>query len=162
MAHVLNISSSLEPVIGTSDVEGSQTYTGTEVDKNTGSIGGLYKSLEYDSAKAIKYVGIPLGSAAAIADAAFEGTPTSTGVAPVTAKVLAVSFDSQSLGTGSIITVTIGSQVHARLKSVGEAVVIPVSGAADAGLAVASFKIHDETYSDDSVEAIVTVILIGV
>ena len=163
MAHVLNITSSLEPVIGTSDSEGGQTYTASEIDKNIGSIGGLYKNLEYDSGKAIKYVGVvDVEAAGALTDGlvALKGTATTTGVEPSTAKVLAVSYDS-TLGTSDRVEVTIGSQVHARLK-VGEACVIPISGSDDAGLAVAEFKLHTSAYLVDTHEATVTVVMIGV
>ena len=163
MAHVLNITSSLEPVIGTSDSEGGKTYTASEIDKNTGSIGGLYKNLEYDSGKAIKYVGVVDAlAAAALSDGelAFKGTATTTGVEPSTAKVLAVSYDS-TLGTCDRVIVTIGSQVHARLK-VGEACVIPISGDDDAGLAIAQLKLHASAHTVDTHEATATVVMIGV
>ena len=46
MANVLNISSSSEPVVDTSgSAIAGQTYSETAIDKNTGSSGGLYKSL---------------------------------------------------------------------------------------------------------------------
>ena len=45
MANVLNISSSLEPVVDTTGADiGSQTYTESAVDKNTGSLGALRAS----------------------------------------------------------------------------------------------------------------------
>ena len=56
MANTLNISSSLEPVVDTTgaDIAG-QTYTESQIDKNTGALGGLYKSLTYTATKAVKY-----------------------------------------------------------------------------------------------------------
>ena len=162
MAHVLNITSSLEPVIGTSDSEGGQTYAASEIDKNTGSVGGLYKGLEYDSGKAIKYSGVLKDNAtsggAAIVAGLFESA--GVGVAPATAKVLAVSYDS-TLGTCEKVWVYIGSQCHARLK-VGESCVIPISGDDDLGLAIANCKLKADAYVDDTHEATVTVVMIGV
>tara|TARA_R100001594_G_C3937090_1_gene239675 strand:- start:99 stop:593 length:495 start_codon:yes stop_codon:yes gene_type:complete len=164
MAHKLNISSSLEPIIGTSDSEGGKTYTANEIDKNVGTLGGLFSNLEYASDKAIKYVGVvdQTGSAAALTDGqvAFEGTATTTGSEPTTAKVLAVRFDSE-LGTVGRVWVVIGSQTHARLK-VGEACVIPISGDDDTGLAIANLKLKADAFSNGVNEATVTVIMAGV
>tara|TARA_R100000152_G_C6777203_1_gene206911 strand:- start:2514 stop:3005 length:492 start_codon:yes stop_codon:yes gene_type:complete len=163
MAHKLNISSSLEPIIGTSDSEGGKTYTANEIDKNVGTLGGLFSNLEYASDKAIKYVGIvDQTDASALTDGevAFEGTATTTGQEPTTAKVLAVRFDSE-LGTVGRVWVIIGSQTHARLK-VGEACVIPISGDDDAGLAIANLKLKADAYNNGVNEATVTVIMAGV
>ena len=164
MANVLNISSSPEPVVDTTGADiGSQTYTEAAVDKNTGSIGGIYKSLPaYDAAKAIKWSGVlsdnNTSGGVAIAAAAFEGTP-STGVAPSKAQVLAVRYDS-TLGTCEKVWVYVGSQCHARLK-VGEACVIPISGDDDDGVAIASCKLRADAYTDGTHEATVTAIMIG-
>ena len=163
MANVLNISSSLEPVVDTTGADiGSQTYTESAVDKNTGSIGGLYKNLTYDAAKAAKWAGVlkTEATAAAIVDASFKGGASDrTGTAPTKGQVLAVSYDS-TLGTCDRVSVTIGTQVHARLK-VGESCVIPVSGADDAGLAIANLKLHADAYTLDTHEATITVLMIG-
>ena len=164
MANVLNISSSLEPVVDTTGADiGGKTYTESAVDKNTGSIGGLYKNLEYSAADAVKWSGVlkTISSAAAIVDGSFKGgSGDRTGTAPDTAKVLAVRYDS-TLGTCDRVEVTIGSQVHARLQ-VGEACVIPISGADDLGLAIANLKLEADAYTLDTHEATVTVIMIGV
>ena len=164
MANVLNISSSLEPVVDTTgSAIGGQTYTESQIDKNTGALGGLYKSLEYAAAKAIKWQGVladnNTSGGVAIAASAFEGTPK-TGTAPTTAKVLAVSYDS-TLGTCEKVWVYVGSQCHARLK-VGEACVIPISGDDDAGIAIANCKLRADAYVDGTHEATVTAIMIGV
>ena len=163
MANVLNISSSLEPVVDTTGADiGGKTYTESAVDKNTGSLGGIYKSLPaYNAAKAIKWSGVlsATGSGgAAIAAAAFEGTP-STGTAPTKAQVLAVRYDS-TLGTCEKVWVYVGSQCHARLK-VGETCVIPISGDDDDGIAIASCKLRADAYTDGTHEATVTAIMIG-
>ena len=161
MAHVLNITSSLEPVIGTLDSEGGKNYTSSEIDKNTGSIGGLYKNLEYDSGYAAKWSGVLIeDSAASIVDAIFKGGASDrTGTTPTKSKLLAVSYDSK-LGTCEFVIVTIGSQIHARL-NVGESCVIPISGADDAGLAVTNLKLHASAYTLDTHEATVTAVMIG-
>ena len=164
MANVLNISSSLEPVVDTTGADiGSQTYTESAVDKNVGSLGGLYKSLPaYDAAKAIKWSGVladnNTAGGVAIAAAAFEGTP-STGIAPTKAQVLAVKYES-TLGPCDKVWVFIDAQCHARLK-VGEAVVIPISGSDDAGIAIANCKLQADAYVDGTHEATVTAIMIG-
>ena len=163
MANVLNISSSSEPVVNTSPADiGGKPYSGTAVDKNTGASGGLYKSLEYDADKARKYVGVPAGSLGAInVDGTWKAAPTKTGAGDATTvKMMSVSFDSIAVGSASKIRVVLGSQPLARL-SVGEAVVIPVSGDDDSGEAIAEFKVYDEGYSADTHEANVTAILIG-
>ena len=163
MANVLNISSSVEPVIDTTgSAIGGQTYTEAAIDKNTGSLGGLYKSMSYTATKAIKWQGVladnNTSGGVAIAASAFEGTP-STGAAPTKAKVLAVSYDS-TLGTCEKVWVYIGSQCHARLK-VGESCVIPISGEDDAGLAISNCKLRADAYTDGTHEASVTAIMIG-
>ena len=171
MANVLNITSSLEPVIDTTHSAagstpggaiGGQSYTDSSIDKNTGSLGGLYKNLEYTAADAVKWSGVLIKDAAfALADGAFKGgSDDRTGTVPTKSKVLAVSYDS-TLGTSDRVIVTIGSQIHARLQ-VGEACVIPISGSDDAGLAVAEFKLHTSAYTVDTHEATVTVVMIGV
>jgi len=162
MANKVNISASLDPILDTSTTVDGATYTESAVNKNTGTLGGLYKSLQYDSTSARKYVGIPAGSAGAVStDGTWKSAPTKTGSAdPAKVQAIAVKFDSRNAGSNSLIRVTIGSQAHARL-TVGEAVVIPISGADNGGLAKANVKIHDEQYSSGSHEANVTVILIG-
>ena len=92
MANKVNISASLDPILDTSTTVDGATYTESAVNKNTGTLGGLYKSLQYDSTSARKYVGIPAGSAAAVStDGTWKSAPTKTGSADP-AKVQALSL----------------------------------------------------------------------
>jgi len=112
MPNILNISSSLEPVVDTTGADiGGKPYPETAVDKNTGSSGGLYKNLEYHVDKAAKWSGVlkTISSASAIVDGSFKGgSDDRTGTAPSKGQVLSVSYDSK-LGVCAFVIVTIGS-----------------------------------------------------
>ena len=186
MANTLNISSSLEPVVDTTgaDIAG-QTYTESQIDKNTGALGGLYKSLTYTATKAVKYSGVVSATGFTVLASAFEANNAS-GSAPGKVKAIGLSFDSALGSPGTVdleitiigdhtavsgatdgdgaVTLTAGtttlSLVVARL-SVVESVVIPLSNTAGGGLAVAQVKIKNAAYVDDTTEATVSAILLG-
>tara|TARA_B100000470_G_scaffold205119_1_gene179575 strand:- start:477 stop:1037 length:561 start_codon:yes stop_codon:yes gene_type:complete len=184
MANTLNITSSLEPVVDTTSVVGAQTYTESAIDKNTGALGGLYKSLTYTATKAVKYSGVVSATGFTVLASAFEAN-NAVGAAPGKVKAIGLSFDSalgspgtvdleiSIVGTIDAATYNAGggadatgsatitqSLVIARL-SVGESVVIPLSNTAGGGLAVAQVKIKNAAYVDDTTEATVSAVLLG-
>ena len=184
MANTLNITSSIEPVVDTSSTVGGQTYTESAIDKNTGAMGGLYKSLTYTATKAVKYSGVVSAVTAAVVASAFEAN-NAVGSAPAKVKAVAISFDSALGNTGTVdleisTTGTVAAATYnggggadatgsatitlplviARL-SVGESVVIPLSSSDSNGIVVANIKILNANYVNSSVEATVSVSLLG-
>lgn len=164
MANSMTLKSSALAVKGVTETAGGNTYDGTEVDKNIlKSFGGSYALPAYadDSIARWSSVVVDVTSATALTDGtAFEGNPAVTdGTLPVMVLVIAVEY-TKELGTVGQVVITIGTQVFAEL-SVGEGVVIPISGASGIGLAIANVKIHADIYSDGVNEATVNVMLAG-
>ena len=74
---------------------------------------------------------------------------------PSNVYVVAVEYVEQTIGADSIVQVTIGSQVMAKLAP-GESIVIPVDN-----LGIANVKIHDANYANGTREAKVNVMVAG-
>lgn len=158
----IRISSSVTGVAVLDETVGGNALSSKVVDQVVGSSGGGFNSMNYDDDGASKYVGIlTKTSATALGTACFlSGAASKTGTDPAEANCFAVSYDSE-LGDAGILTVTIGSQIHAELL-VGEGVAIPISGAGGVGLAKANMKLHIENaYSAGVDEASVTAVMIG-
>ena len=160
----IRISSSVTGVAVLDDSIGGIALEAKVVDQNVGSTGGGYNDISYDGDAAVKYVGVLVATASAAgavgtATTFIEAGHTKTGTDPVKANCFAVSYDSE-LGTVGDVTVQVGSQIHAEL-SVGEGVVIPISGAADVGLAIANCIAFADVYADGVNEASVSIAMIG-
>lgn len=168
MANEVRFSSTvsiIQDVGGSLGAEQGITYTNKQHDGNADyrKWGGKYSLPAYDD-DAVAYWKqkvIDVTSAQALSDGtAFEGNPAvSDGTLPVKVQLIAVEYTAE-LGTVGQVVVTIGTQVLAEL-SVGEDVVIPISGASGAGLVIANVKIHADVYSDGVHEATVNVLLVG-
>ena len=91
--------------------------------------------------------------------APFVTAATTDGTEPTNVLVIAVEFISE-VGDPGVVTVTIGSQIMAKL-NVGEGVVIPLY-TSGTGLAIANVKIGVENaYDADTTEAHVNVMVAG-
>ena len=165
MANELKMASSVLAIKDLGVTEGGNTYATTAVDKNVlRSFGGSYSLPAYTNDDIARWtaVVIDVTTATALSNGnAFETNPAVTdGTLPTSVLVYAVEY-TQELGTVGQVVLTIGTQVFAEL-SVGEGVIIPVSGAGGIGLAIANIKIHADVYSDGVNEATVNVMLAGV
>lgn len=165
MANELKMASSITPVKEVTVTEGGNTYDLSTIDTNAlRSFGGNYALPAYTDNDIARWssVVIDVTSATALSDGtAFESNPVVTdGALPTSVLAYAVEYTAE-LGTVGQVVLTIGTQVFAEL-SVGEGVMIPISGASGIGLAIANIKIHADIYSDGVNEATVNVLLAGV
>ena len=165
MANDLKMSSSVTAIKEIAATEGGNAYDMSAIDKNVlRSFGGSYALPAYTDDAIARWtkVVIDVTTAQALSDGtAFETNPAVTdGTLPTSVLAYAVEYTAE-LGTVGQVVLTIGTQVFAEL-SVGEGVIIPISGASGIGLAIANIKIHADAYSDGVNEATVNVMLAGV
>ena len=165
MANELRMASTITPIKQVTVTEGGNTYDLDAIDENAvRSFGGSYSLPAYTDDDIARWAGVVIDvtSATALSDgSAFETNPAVTdGTLPTSVLAYAVEYTSE-LGTVGQVVLTIGTQVFAEL-SVGEGVIIPISGASGVGLAIANIKLHADVYSDGVNEATVNVLLAGV
>jgi len=165
MANEIRLKTSVLAVKETSVTAGGNTYTKDSIDSNVlKRFGGAYDLPTYTDDAIARWTGavIDVTTATALSDgSAFESNVAVTdGALPTSVLAYAVEYTSE-LGTVGQVVLTIGTQVFAEL-SVGEGVVIPISGASGIGLAIANIKLHADVYSDGVNEATVNVMLVGV
>jgi len=145
--------------------EGGNTYTCSKLDANTlQNFGGNYTISGYDNNAIARWTDVVVEAVVAteLTDgSAFKTIPAvSDGTLPTSALMCAVEY-TKELGTVGNVILTIGSQIFAEL-SVGEQVVIPISGADGIGLVISDIKLHADVYSIGVNEATVNVLLAGV
>ena len=170
MANEIRIKTSVEVIQDVGASAGAQngiTYTNKSLDGNADyrAWGGSYTiatdnhsdgSYNDDDIAYWKNAIVSATSADAVSDSGWtEASAHTDGNIPGAVDVLAVEYVEQTIGAASIVTITIGSQVMAKLTP-GESIVLPIDG-----LAPSNVKIHDANYANGTREAKVNVMVAG-
>ena len=158
MTNELRMNSSILPVKEVTVTEGGNTYDQSVIDANAlRSYGGQYTLPAYTDNDIARFTNVVMDATSATS---LAGTSPTDGTLPTSVLVIAVEYASET-GTVGQVVVTIGTQIFAEL-SVGESVVIPISGSNGVGLAIANVKLHADIYSAGVNEAYLNVLLAGV
>tara|TARA_R100000808_G_C2122669_1_gene133620 strand:- start:368 stop:865 length:498 start_codon:yes stop_codon:yes gene_type:complete len=164
MANQIRIKTSVEIVQDVGASAGAQngiTYTSESLDGNAdyrawGGSHNISTAYTDNDVAYWKNVIISATSADAVSDSGWtEASGVTDGTLPSNVYVVAVEYVEQTIGADSIVQVTIGSQVMAKLAP-GESIVIPVDN-----LGIANVKIHDANYANGTREAKVNVMVAG-